>query len=271
MNKKNIFFVFIWIFFFFIFSTHDFNLKAKYLSNYQKQGGTLIRGKVQNDEGIGLQGIRVFLTGTIIMDTRTTVTSKTGDFSFFGLPSGYYKLEIEGFRILETSIDGLVVGCETIGLTVPEPGGVPKKKYIITVEKGTVPIPPPPPTPPPPTIILKATISVDSGLNKITKEIAQKDKSAFYSFFYSEEKIFAKKGIAKVKVGSIEKRLNKITQIPFRDEDYIQNGLRLEEKCVYSIRLGEKDEGKLIIRVLKKEMNEIEIEYYIVAKEVKDE
>jgi hypothetical protein len=270
MNKKNLFFVFLWIFFLFIFSTNEFKLKAKSLSNYRAERGIQIFGKVQNSEGVGLPGITVSLTNPVLMGKRTTVTSETGNFRFVNLTPGKYEFEIEGFSIIQQIPQNY--GPSEMGAitcTVSESGGVPKEyKTILTVKKNETKPTPPFPKPSEPLRILKATISEDSGLNKINKEIAQKDKSALYSFYYSGGKIFAQKGVAKVDFSESEKKLNRITKIPHKDEKYVNNGLELKGKCVYSIRLGEKDEGKLIIRVLEKSLNKIEIEYYI---EVKDE
>jgi hypothetical protein len=118
--------------------------------------------------------------------------------------------------------------------------------------------------PNPVTGILRATIAEDSEIIEISKDIDQIEKGSLSSFYYSQGKIFAKHGIAKV--GFIKKKLNRITRIPFKDEDYIKDGVKVEKKCVYSIRLGEKEERHIIIRILKKWIDKIEIELYLALK-----
>lgn len=118
--------------------------------------------------------------------------------------------------------------------------------------------------PNPVTGILKSIIVKDSEIIKISKDIDQIEKGSLSSFYYSQGKIFAKHGIAKI--GFIKKKLNRITKIPFNDEDYIKYGIKVEKECVYSIRLGEKEGGHIIIRILKKWIDKIEIELYLALK-----
>lgn len=145
-------------------------------------------------------------------------------------------------------------GNEIIINIVPNKGG-----FSITNGNSTKPI-----KPNPVTGILRATIAENSGIIKISKDIDQIEKGSLSSFYYSQGKIFAKHGIAKV--GFIKKKLNRITRIPYKDEDYIQDGVNVKKKCVYSIRLGDKDEGKIIIRILKKWIDKIKIELYLALK-----
>lgn len=73
----------------------------------------------------------------------------------------------------------------------------------------------------------------DQGYSFELNQTTNKETSAFY---YLENKIWAKLGIARV--GLIQKDLSRITEIPFRDEDYKKDGLAPEQNCVYALRYG---------------------------------
>lgn len=227
-------------------------------------------GILKDQGGNILAGVKINLISNKTGSISSTITSETGDFSFSNLPPGKYDIEyeLEGSMTGQENVD---INVETIKdprlLYVPVRGGSnidieerkinndkksPKGQSNSNIENISLKT-------------QKTVISENLGLNKIIQDIAQKNNNKIYSLYYSKGSIFAKNGIAMM--GNIEKQLNKVTAIPYKDEDYIINGLKLEEKGVYCIRLGGKNEGKLIIRVLKINTDNIEVEYHIVPKQ----
>lgn len=216
------------------------------ISLNEQESETGIRGKVTDEKGDPLAGVAVEAKSPSLVTPVTTVTDETGQFQFKNLPPGTYTLTftIEGFkRIVKEDIfvaPRTIVNVQptTMGMMINVKGGTPKvdqeSKYIYIL-----------------------TLPENLGLTPITEE-EQKEKCEFY---YSKKKIFAKHGIARV--GNIKKRLNSITEIPYKDKNYISE-MRIEENCVYTIRIGEKENRKiLLIRVQEILEDKIEFEYYI--------
>lgn len=259
MLKKNFGFIFVWMLFLFMISSKY--TTSELISLGDQQIATQIVGTVVDEEGSPIPGVNVTLISKETSRTLTAITSNSGKFRFMNLIPGTYDIRVEmsGFATVVREDIYVTIG-RTVDLTlnIDITGGIPPKP--------TPPPPPPKPTPPPPPPkIYEISLPENLGLAPITEEGVQEIKIAFY---YSNKKIFAEQGIAKV--GIIEKRLNDITEIPFRDENYIRDGLSVEYKCVYAIRIGKKENQKiLLIRVIEIFEHKMKIEYYIESQDEK--
>jgi len=74
----------------------------------QTYTGTL-RGKIINEEGVGLPDASIYLSSPNLLGIQTYFTSETGNIIFTGLPPGFYRLmvEIPGYKTV--SIDNVII------------------------------------------------------------------------------------------------------------------------------------------------------------------
>ena len=103
------------------------------------------------------------------------------------------------------------------------------------------------------------TLINEEGYDPISNLKTKKDQGAFY---YSHKQVFAPEGVAKI--GLVLKRLSDITEIPFKDEKYIRDGLELEVECAYSVRYNHEDDVKILLfRVERLFENLVELSIFI--------
>jgi len=251
MIKKNSIFILVFIFCQLIASSNY--AASNLLSLCVQRAETKIVGTVTDEEGTPLPGVVVEAKSPLLMMPITVITDIRGQFQIPHLAPGIYTLTftLEGF--------GMVVKeniCVELGKTL-------KMDTFVMAMEAMEAMPPALAVEikPQSKNIHKLTLPENLGITPVIKKKTQEDKGAFY---YLNKKIYAKEGIAKV--GFTKKKLYNITEIPFEDKDYIRNGLTIEKKCVYAIRIGEEDNIEImLIRVLKIINNEIKIEYYIWA------
>jgi hypothetical protein len=220
-----------------------------------------VRVQVQGtvvSQGAPLPGVWVTLISKATGESYSVTTDASGKFYFNNAQPGMYalKAEVTGFKtVTKENIDVRAGIAEALSLKVDldsldERGGI---TGLPTLGKGIG-------WDPSKNKIPERTITLakDFGLDPIKGESTNKEKASFY---YSQGKLFAKKGAAKV--GFVEKQLKDITEIPFKDEFFIRDGLAVENKCVYAIRIGDGQSRKiLLVRVLHYDQQQTIIEFY---------
>ncbi len=217
---------------------------------FQERARLRVQGTVVS-QGTPLPGARVTLTSKATGESFTVTTDASGKFCFNNAQPGIYSLkaEVTGFKtVTREKIDvragaALSLTVDLDGLDVQ--GGMFSKAIEVFPPGNAIPE-------------RMLTLAEDFGLDPIKGEPLNKERASFY---YSQGKLFAKNGAAKV--GFVEKRLKDITVIPFKDEFFIRNGLAVENKCVYAIRIGDGESLKiLLVRVLCFDQQQATVEFY---------
>lgn len=260
--KKKFIFYFIWIPLLFVFLPSYIESGAICLSLFQTKGE--IRGSTIDEDGNPLPGVSVTLISDVAFG-QTRLTNMNGQFRFINLNPGIYSIraELPGFNAaIRSNISVTFGGSISMNITmaigdIDETGGIPNLIELPgqISKPGNAVIRPSTSVP----NIPHMTMPNNFGINPFTQE---KIPMEYAQCYYSDRKIYAKHGIAKV--GQLEERLNNITEFPYGDERYALKNLNVENGCVYAIRVGPKNKLKtLLIRVIEIFEDGIMIEYWI--------
>lgn len=233
-----------------------------------------IEGIVVDESGMGLPGVSITLTSE--SKTKTTITKPSGMFRFDDLDPGRYDLttELKGFKTVKK--ENISPGASSINIVMRF--GSEEPRNINTDETTSLELIPQKSSRTPtrernPVNITEINFDkweIDSS-NPILHGFLPNEKRivswAESKVYYSEKKLYARNGVALVGKG-LKKDLNDITYFPYKEKDYVKNGISVEKDNVYVVKIVVKSDNQkylrpMFIRILKVQSKGINCEFYI--------